>query len=137
MPTQCNQIFLDFHPLDQRQVRGGFEDGAITSDAGGPLLREVEKRAEIIAQFAGRFRDHRKAERIEHRVEELVASTARGGQGRGSGEGRQPARCDDLVAERRVGGAGVVRGSVTHAGRDGKPQQRIIDAVRGAVLRSP
>jgi len=64
--------------LDKRQVRGGFDGGAITSDAGGLLLREVEKRTGIIAQFAACFRDHRQAERIEHRVEELVAQRVYG-----------------------------------------------------------
>jgi hypothetical protein len=78
LPTQCNQEFLEFHPLDKRDVRGGFDGGAITSDAGGLLLREVEKRTEIITQFASCFRDHRKAERIEHRVEELVAQRVYG-----------------------------------------------------------
>ena len=78
MPTQCNQEFLEFHPLDKREVRGGFDGGAITSDAGGLLLREVEKRTGIIAQFAACFRDQRKAERIEHRVEELVAQRVYG-----------------------------------------------------------
>jgi hypothetical protein len=74
LPTQCNQEFLEFHPLQQREVRGGFDGGTITSDAGGLLLREVEKRTGIIQQFAACFRDHRQAERIEHGVEELVAS---------------------------------------------------------------
>jgi Transposase DDE domain group 1 len=78
LPTQCNQEMLKFHPLQQREVRGEFEGGTITSDAGGLLLREVEKRTGIIAQFAGCFRDHRQAERIEHRVEELVAQRVYG-----------------------------------------------------------
>ena len=78
MPTQCDQEFLEFQPLEKREVRGGFDGGAITSDAGGLLLREVEKRTGIIAQFAACFRDHRKAERIEHRMEELVAQRVYG-----------------------------------------------------------
>jgi hypothetical protein len=78
MPTQCNQEFLEFHPLEKREVRGAFEGGAITSEAGGLLLREVEKRTGIIAQFAACFCDHRQAERIEHRVEELVAQRVYG-----------------------------------------------------------
>ena len=78
MPTQCNQEFLEFHPLDKREVRGEFAGGAITSDAGGLLLREVEKRTGIIQQFAACFRDQRKAERIEHRAEELVAQRVYG-----------------------------------------------------------
>jgi hypothetical protein len=78
LSTQCNQDFLKFHPLDKREVRSRFDGGAITSDAGGLLLREVEKRTGIIAQFAACFRDHRQAERIEHRVEELVAQRVYG-----------------------------------------------------------
>ena len=78
MPTQCNQEFLEFHPLGKREVRGQFDGGAITSDAGGLLLREVEKRTRIIAQFAACFRDHRQVESIEHRVEELVAQRVYG-----------------------------------------------------------
>ena len=78
MPTQCNQEFLEFHPLEQREVRGGFDGGEITSDAGGLLLREVEKRTGIIRQFAACFQDQRKAERIEHGVEELVGQRVYG-----------------------------------------------------------
>ena len=78
MRTQCNQESLQFHPLGGREVRGRFDGGAITSDAGGLLLREVEKRTGIIAQFAACFRDHRDPERIEHTVEELVAQRVYG-----------------------------------------------------------
>ncbi len=73
MPTHCNQESFEFHPLGERQVRGQFDGGTITTDAGGLLLREVEKRTGIIAQFAACFTDHRDAERIEHTVKELVA----------------------------------------------------------------
>ena len=78
LPTQCNQESLEFHPLEKREVRGQFDGGAITTDAGGLLRREVEKRTRIIAQFAGWFRDHRKAERIEPGVKELVAQRVYG-----------------------------------------------------------
>ncbi len=73
MQTQCNQEWLEFHPLAAREVRGQFDGGAITSDAGGLLLREVEKRTGIIARFAACFRDYRKQEQVEHTVKELVA----------------------------------------------------------------
>jgi hypothetical protein len=69
---------LEFHPLAKREVRGQFDGGTITSDGGGLLLREVEKRTGIIAQFAACFRDHRDAERIEHTVKELVAQRVYG-----------------------------------------------------------
>lgn len=73
MPTECNQESFEFHPLRKREVRGRFDGGAITTDAGGLLLREVEKRTGIIRQFAACFRDHRDPARLEHTVEELVA----------------------------------------------------------------
>ncbi len=73
MLTQCNQESFQFHPLGGREVRGRFDGGAITSDAGGLLLREVEKRTGIVAQFAACFTDHRDPERLEHTVRELVA----------------------------------------------------------------
>jgi hypothetical protein len=59
--------------LGKREVVGRFDGGAITSEAGGFLLREVEKRERVMEQFAACFTDHRDAELIEHTVEELVA----------------------------------------------------------------
>jgi hypothetical protein len=44
MRTECNQFVFGFHPLKQREIRAQFDGGAITSDGGGLLLREVEKR---------------------------------------------------------------------------------------------
>ena len=75
MTTECSGKLFEFHPLGQREVRADFGGGAISSDGGGLLLREVEKRTGIIAQFAACFRDHRQRERIEHAVEELVAQS--------------------------------------------------------------
>lgn len=78
MLTECNQESFRFHPLVRREVGGRFDGGAITSDAGGLLLREVEKRTAIVAQFAACFRDHRDPARIEHTVGELVAQRVYG-----------------------------------------------------------
>jgi hypothetical protein len=78
MRTECNQESFPFHPLWKREVQGRFDGGVITTDAGGLLLREVEKRTRIVAQFAACFRDHRDAVRVEHRVAELVAQRVYG-----------------------------------------------------------
>ena len=50
-----------------------FDGGAITSDAGGLLLRQVELTTGIIRQFAACFTDHRDPNRIEHTLEQLLA----------------------------------------------------------------
>ena len=78
MTTECNQQSFEFHPLNQRQVVGRFDGGAITTDAGGLLLREVEKRTGIIERFAACFRDHRAMGQVEHTVRELVAQRVYG-----------------------------------------------------------
>ena len=78
MATECKQAAFEFHPLNQRQVRAQFDGGAITSDGGGVLLREAEKRSGILRQFAACFTDYRDPERIEHTVPELVAQRVYG-----------------------------------------------------------
>ena len=70
--TQCNATTLMFHELDSREVVGQFDGGEITSDAGGVLLREVEKRTRRLGRMSECFDDHRDPERIEHSVESLV-----------------------------------------------------------------
>ncbi len=59
-------------------MRTDFDGGAISTEAGGLLLREVEKRTGIIAQFAACFRDYRDPVRVEHRVKEWVAQRVYG-----------------------------------------------------------
>ncbi len=78
MTTECNGKLFEFHPLGAREVRGGFDGGAITSDGGGLLLREVEKRTGMVERFAACFTDHRDAARVEHTVRELVAQRVYG-----------------------------------------------------------
>ena len=78
MSTECTQIGFAFHPLNHREIRAHFEGSAISSDGGGLLLREVERRIGIVRQFAACFTDYRDPERIEHTVEELVAQRVYG-----------------------------------------------------------
>jgi Transposase DDE domain group 1 len=78
MSTECNQFIFGFHPLKHREIRAQFDGGAITTEGGGLLLREVEKRIGIVRQFAACFRDYRDPDRIEHTVEELVAQRVYG-----------------------------------------------------------
>jgi Transposase DDE domain group 1 len=78
MSSECNQFVFGFHPLKHREIRAQFDGGAITTEGGGLLLREVEKRIGIVHQFAACFRDYRNPDLIEHTVEELVAQRVYG-----------------------------------------------------------
>lgn len=73
MPEQDNKIEIKFQNNFKRGVVGCFDGGAITSDAGGLLLREVEESQGIIKQFAACFNDFRHPDYIEHSVTDLVA----------------------------------------------------------------
>jgi len=72
MGTECITEQMEFQQLGHRAVIGRFDGGKISSDAGGVLLREVERRTQILRRLAGCFRDYRDEERIEHSVESLI-----------------------------------------------------------------
>jgi hypothetical protein len=72
METQCITEQMEFQQLGRRAVIGRFDGGAISSDGGGLLLREVDKRTGISERLARCFRDYRKQERIEHPVGSMI-----------------------------------------------------------------
>lgn len=78
METQCIQEQMAFQQLGRREVMGRFDGGKISTDAGGLLLREVERRLEILKRLGGCFRDHRGPERIEHSLESLISQRVYG-----------------------------------------------------------
>jgi hypothetical protein len=70
--TQCNPPELLFQDLGPRQVIARFDGGHVSSDAGGLLLREVERKFHFIEQFARCFTDHRDPDLVEHSLTELL-----------------------------------------------------------------
>jgi hypothetical protein len=59
-------------------VVADFSGGAVTSDAGGLLVREVAEGSRILERFAACFDDYRNADQIEHSVVELVSQRVYG-----------------------------------------------------------
>lgn len=78
MRTDCSPRQLEFQGLGGRQVVAAFDGGRQTSDAGILLIREVAEGTGLIRRFASCFTDHRRAERIEHSVEELLGQRVLG-----------------------------------------------------------
>lgn len=78
MPTECSRNQLAFQDFGSRRVEAAFDGGRQTSDAGLLLLREVAERTGLLRRFAEGFTDHRRADRIEHTVEELVSQRVLG-----------------------------------------------------------
>lgn len=71
--TECTQSSFQFAALYRREVVADFDGGDITTDAGGLLLRQVDRRLHLTERLAACFTDHRRADKIEHAVRELVA----------------------------------------------------------------
>ena len=78
MKTECNTQRLLFQEHGAREVTAAFDGGAITSDAGGLLLREVDQRFGILKSFAGAFTDHRDPELTEFSTLELLTQRVMG-----------------------------------------------------------
>ena len=76
MKTHCNTKpnpqRLDFASHFGRRVEGAFDGGAVSSDGGALLLREVERGFGIIRRFAACFTDIRNPKRIEFSLETLL-----------------------------------------------------------------
>jgi hypothetical protein len=71
--TECTQTSFEFEGHFSKRIVARFDGGRQTSDAGGLLLRETDRRLKLLSRFAACFIDGRDASRIEHRVEEMVA----------------------------------------------------------------
>jgi Transposase DDE domain group 1 len=56
----------------RKKVSVGFDGGMLSSDSGVLLLREVERRLGIASRLAACLKDRRDADRIEHRLQEML-----------------------------------------------------------------
>jgi hypothetical protein len=63
---------LRFQAVARRLVQARFDGGALTSDGGAVLLREVDRVTGLLSQFAACFRDARDPARLTHPVAALV-----------------------------------------------------------------
>ena len=71
--TQCNPNTLHFANLDSRRLEADFSGGALTTDAGALLLREVDRRLGLLDALDHALPDPRDPERLEHTQRSLLA----------------------------------------------------------------
>jgi hypothetical protein len=64
---------LLFSSLGRQQVQADFAGGTLTSDAGGLLLREVDRRTGLLEALAGCLTDPRDPSRITHELRTMLA----------------------------------------------------------------
>jgi hypothetical protein len=76
--TECNQSTFEFAAHFSRQVVARFDGGTITTDGGGLLLRETDRRLNLLPRLAECFLDGRSPLLVEHTVEQLVSQRVYG-----------------------------------------------------------
>ena len=71
--TECSQETFSFTAHFSRRVEAGFTAGRVSSDGGALLLRETERRIDLLGRLAGCFSDGRNQDLIEHTVVEMLS----------------------------------------------------------------
>ncbi len=76
--TECSELRFAFATESRREVVAEFNGGAISSDGGALLLRETDRRMNLLDRFVQCFLDGRNPALIEHPIEHLVAQRVYG-----------------------------------------------------------
>jgi hypothetical protein len=76
--TECTQSGFEFEAYFSRQVVGRFDGGTITSDAGSLLLRETNRRMNLLPRLAQCFLDGRNPTLVKHSIQQMVAQRVYG-----------------------------------------------------------
>ena len=76
--TECNQSDFGFEPCGSRQIVGRFDGGTISSDGGALLLRQTDKRLNLLPRLAQCFLDSRDQDRVKHTILEMVSQRVYG-----------------------------------------------------------
>ena len=76
--TECNQSSFGFEGSGRREIVARFDGGTISSDGGAFLLRQVDKRLNLLARFGQCFLDGRNQALVEHSIPEMVSQRVYG-----------------------------------------------------------
>jgi hypothetical protein len=72
MQTECSAEQFEFEGFGGRRVVAAFDGGAVTSDAGGLLLRHTDRAVGLIERVAACFQDNREQDQVVHTLPALV-----------------------------------------------------------------
>lgn len=71
--TECSQESFRFAAHFSRRVEAGFTAGQVSSDGGSLLLRQTDRKINLLGRLAGCFSDARNQEQVEHTVAGMLA----------------------------------------------------------------
>jgi len=76
--TECTQSGFGFEACGSREIVARFDGGTISSDGGAFLLRQTDKRLNLLPRMAECFLDDRNQDLIEHSVLEMISQRVYG-----------------------------------------------------------
>jgi Transposase DDE domain group 1 len=76
--TECNQSGFGFEACGRREVVARFDGGTISSDGGAFLLRQTDRRLNLLPRLAECFLDGRNQDLVEHSVLEMLSQRVYG-----------------------------------------------------------
>jgi hypothetical protein len=71
--TECTQSSFGFEACGKREIVARFDGGAISSDGGALLLRQTDKRLNLLPRLAECFLDGRSQKQVEHSVVQMLS----------------------------------------------------------------
>jgi len=71
--TECSETLFPFEAHFSRRVVAQFTGDCLTTEGGSLLLRQADRKINLLRRVATCFTDYRQPERIEHRLEEMLA----------------------------------------------------------------
>jgi hypothetical protein len=97
--TECKQQTFRFTAHFSRRVEAGFTVGQVSSDGGALLLRQTERKINLLGRLADCFVDGRNQKRVEHTVAEMLSQRIYGlGLGYEDLNDHEQLRSDPLMA---------------------------------------
>src|SRR4051812_17191496 len=71
--TECNQSSFGFEACGKREIVARFDGGTISSDGGALLLRQTDRRLNLLPRLAECFLDGRKQKQVQHSALEMLS----------------------------------------------------------------
>jgi hypothetical protein len=71
--TECNQSSFGFEASGRREIVARFDGGTISSDGGAFLLRQTDKRLNLLSRLSACFLDGRSQNLVEHTIQEMLS----------------------------------------------------------------
>src|SRR6204780_5933863 len=71
--TECNQSSFGFEGSGRREIVARFDGGTISSDGGAFLLRQTDKRLNLLSRLSECFLDGRNQNLVEHTIPEMLS----------------------------------------------------------------